>query len=49
MTGRSSEKASASYAGPVHDVHGVSTRIKYDPNLNPPFVILTSMPEPWSE
>ncbi|WP_371594514.1 hypothetical protein [Streptomyces virginiae] len=23
----------------------MSTRIKYDPNLNPPFVILTSMPE----
>ncbi|MFE5807347.1 RNase A-like domain-containing protein [Streptomyces sp. NPDC056491] len=45
VTGRTSEKASASYAGPVHDAHGVSTRIKYDPNLNPPFVILTSMPE----
>ncbi|MFB7176829.1 RNase A-like domain-containing protein [Streptomyces sp. NPDC056257] len=25
--------------------HGVSTRVKYDPNLNPPFVVLTSMPE----
>ncbi|MFJ9344745.1 RNase A-like domain-containing protein [Streptomyces sp. NPDC101733] len=45
VTGRTSEKESASYAGPVHDAHGVSTRIKYDPNLNPPFVILTSMPE----
>ncbi|MBT2467524.1 hypothetical protein J7E97_06485 [Streptomyces sp. ISL-66] len=30
---------------PVRDAHGVSTRIKYGPNLNPPFVVVTSMPE----
>ncbi len=45
VTGRTSEKVGPSQAGPVHDAHGVSTRLKYDPNLNPPFVVLTSMPE----
>lgn len=31
--------------GDARDAHGVSTRLKYDPNLNPPFVVFTSMPE----
>ncbi|MCY0925100.1 hypothetical protein OTB20_02555 [Streptomyces sp. H27-H1] len=30
---------------PVQDTHGVTTRLKYDPNLNPPFVVYTSAPE----
>ncbi|WP_433571207.1 RNase A-like domain-containing protein [Streptomyces sp. CA-251247] len=29
---------------PVTDAHGVSTRLKYDPDLDPPFVVVTSMP-----
>ncbi|MFD7258109.1 RNase A-like domain-containing protein [Streptomyces sp. NPDC059874] len=45
VTGRTSERLDATTAGPVRDAHGVSTRIKYDPNLNPPFVVVTSMPE----
>ncbi|MET9572993.1 RNase A-like domain-containing protein [Streptomyces virginiae] len=45
VTGRTSEQLDAFRPGPVHDAHGVSTRLKYDPNLNPPFVVLTSMPE----
>ncbi|MFD7557798.1 RNase A-like domain-containing protein [Streptomyces sp. NPDC059835] len=45
VTGRTSERLDATTAGPVRDAHGVSTRIKYDPNLNPPFVVITSMPE----
>ncbi|WP_371614040.1 RNase A-like domain-containing protein [Streptomyces sp. NBC_00454] len=45
VTGRTSERVGPSQAGPVHEAHGVSTRLKYDPNLNPPFVVLTSMPE----
>ncbi|WP_404959478.1 hypothetical protein [Streptomyces sp. 147326] len=32
-------------AGPVRDAHGVSTRLKYDASLNPPFIVATSMPE----
>ncbi|MFG2294121.1 RNase A-like domain-containing protein [Streptomyces sp. NPDC048603] len=45
VTGRSSKAVDDYNAGPVHDVYGVTTRLKYDPNLNPPFVILTSSPE----
>lgn len=30
---------------PVQDTHGVTTHLKYDPNLNPPFVVYTSAPE----
>ncbi|MFJ9666354.1 RNase A-like domain-containing protein [Streptomyces sp. NPDC101219] len=30
---------------PPQDAHGVSTVLKYEPNLDPPFVVLTSMPQ----
>ncbi|MFG2030382.1 RNase A-like domain-containing protein [Streptomyces sp. NPDC048825] len=30
---------------PVTDAHGVQTRLKYDASLNPPFVVVTSMPK----
>ncbi|MFD8664667.1 RNase A-like domain-containing protein [Streptomyces microflavus] len=30
---------------PARDTHGLTTRLKYDPNLNPPFVVHTSAPE----
>lgn len=30
---------------PAEDAHGVTTKLKYDPNLNPPFVVYTSAPE----
>ncbi|MGW7438808.1 RNase A-like domain-containing protein [Streptomyces sp. NPDC054849] len=30
---------------PAEDTHGVITKLKYDPNLNPPFVVYTSAPE----
>lgn len=30
---------------PVQDTHGVTTHLKYDPNLNPPVVVYTSAPE----
>ncbi|MCX4693879.1 RNase A-like domain-containing protein [Streptomyces sp. NBC_01408] len=30
---------------PAQDTHGVTSRLKYDPNLNPPFVVYTSAPE----
>ncbi|MDQ0958803.1 hypothetical protein QFZ66_002681 [Streptomyces sp. B4I13] len=30
---------------PPKDAHGVLTILKYDPSLDPPFVVLTSMPE----
>ncbi|MEU6861793.1 RNase A-like domain-containing protein [Streptomyces sp. NPDC046876] len=30
---------------PAANAYGVVTKLKYDPNLNPPFVILTSAPE----
>ncbi|WP_328393913.1 hypothetical protein OHS70_04595 [Streptomyces sp. NBC_00390] len=45
VTGRSSKAVDDFTAGPVQDVHGVTTRLKYDPNLDPPFVVLTSAPE----
>ncbi|MFG2718125.1 RNase A-like domain-containing protein [Streptomyces sp. NPDC048416] len=33
------------HATPVKDAHGVQTRLKYDPSLTPPFVVVTSMPQ----
>lgn len=30
---------------PPQDAHGVLTVLKYEPNLDPPFVVLTSMPQ----
>ncbi|MBZ9641960.1 RNase A-like domain-containing protein [Streptomyces sp. PSKA30] len=30
---------------PVTDAHGVQTRLKYDASLDPPFVVVTSMPK----
>ncbi|MFF0744293.1 RNase A-like domain-containing protein [Streptomyces sp. NPDC004111] len=30
---------------PARDTHGVTSRLKYDPSLNPPFVVYTSAPE----
>ncbi|WP_137234571.1 RNase A-like domain-containing protein [Streptomyces sp. BPSDS2] len=30
---------------PARDTHGLTTRLRYDPNLNPPFVVYTSAPE----
>ncbi|MFJ6662156.1 RNase A-like domain-containing protein [Streptomyces sp. NPDC091377] len=30
---------------PPRDAHGVSTVLKYEPSLDPPFVVLTSMPK----
>ncbi|MEV7615735.1 RNase A-like domain-containing protein [Streptomyces sp. NPDC089799] len=30
---------------PAENTHGVRTKLKYDPGLNPPFVVLTSQPE----
>jgi hypothetical protein len=44
VTGRTSEVVNGQ-ATPVTDAHGVATRLKYDPSLNPPFVVVTSMPE----
>ncbi|MFI5796478.1 RNase A-like domain-containing protein [Streptomyces sp. NPDC051677] len=32
-------------ATPPQDAHGVLTVLKYEPNLDPPFVVLTSMPQ----
>ncbi|MFJ2161558.1 MULTISPECIES: RNase A-like domain-containing protein [unclassified Streptomyces] len=43
VTGRTSRVVN-DQATPVTDAHGVSTRLKYDPNLDPPFVVVTSMP-----
>ncbi|SFF38209.1 RNase A-like domain-containing protein [Streptomyces mirabilis] len=44
VTGRTSRVVNGQ-ATPVVDAHGVATRLKYDPSLNPPFVVVTSMPE----
>ncbi|GHI90234.1 RNase A-like domain-containing protein [Streptomyces xanthophaeus] len=44
-TGRSSKAVDDFTAGPVQDVYGVTTKLKYDAGLDPPFVILTSAPE----
>ncbi|MFI8274489.1 RNase A-like domain-containing protein [Streptomyces sp. NPDC085929] len=30
---------------PAANTHGVTTKLRYDPNLNPPFVVYTSAPE----
>lgn len=44
VTGRTSRVVNGR-ATPVVDAHGVATRLTYDPGLNPPFVVVTSMPE----
>ena len=44
VTGRISDVVNGQ-AAPVRDAHGVATRLKYDPSLNPPFVVVTSMPK----
>lgn len=44
VTGRTSRVVNGQ-ATPVTDAHGVSTRLKYDPSLDPPFVVVTSMPD----
>lgn len=43
VTGRNSRVVN-DQATPVKDVYGVQTRLKWDPDLNPPFVVVTSMP-----
>ncbi|GHF57669.1 hypothetical protein GCM10010218_43850 [Streptomyces mashuensis] len=43
-TGRTSEVVNGR-ATPVKDAQGVATRLTYDPNLDPPFVVTTSMPK----
>ncbi|WP_327324033.1 hypothetical protein OG735_17105 [Streptomyces sp. NBC_01210] len=45
VTGRTSGQLDRTTPGPVEDAHGVTTRLKYDPNLDPPFVVFTSAPE----
>jgi hypothetical protein len=44
VTGRISRVVN-DQATSVTDAHGVATRLKYDPNLDPPFVVVTSMPQ----
>lgn len=44
-TGRTSKAVDDVTAGPVQDVYGVTTRLKYGAGLDPPFVVLTSAPE----
>ncbi|MFF3329162.1 RNase A-like domain-containing protein [Streptomyces sp. NPDC002888] len=44
VTGRTSV-VSGGQAGPVTDAYGVQTRLKYDASLDPPFVVVTSMPK----
>jgi hypothetical protein len=43
VTGRTSRVVDG-HPTPVTDAHGVATRLKYEPSLNPPFVVVTSMP-----
>ncbi|MBT2442624.1 hypothetical protein J7E93_21440 [Streptomyces sp. ISL-36] len=45
VTGRTSQRLDDHTPAPVKNAYGVSTRLKYDPNLDPPFVVLTSAPE----
>jgi hypothetical protein len=44
VTGRTSRVVNGQ-ATPVTDAHGVQTRLSYDPSLDPPFVVVTSMPK----
>ncbi|MGW2585853.1 RNase A-like domain-containing protein [Streptomyces virginiae] len=44
VTGRTSRGVN-NVPMPVEDAKGVRTRLQYDPNLNPPFVVHTSSPE----
>ncbi|MEH0575255.1 hypothetical protein QBA54_12320 [Streptomyces sp. B21-108] len=44
VTGRTSRVVNG-HATPVTDAHGVQTRLTYDPSLDPPFVVVTSMPK----
>lgn len=46
VTGRTvGADAESNTIDPAEDAYGVSTKLKYDPNLNPPFVVYTSAPE----
>lgn len=48
VTGRSTSRADYDAHGlqaPAHDVHGVKVTLKYVQGLDPPFIVLTSMPE----
>lgn len=44
VTGRTAQVVS-DHPTPPKDAHGVSTVLKYEPNLRPPFVVYTSMPK----
>ncbi|MER5226748.1 RNase A-like domain-containing protein [Streptomyces flaveus] len=44
VTGRTAQVVN-DHSTPPQDAHGVSTVLKYEPNLDPPFVVLTSMPQ----
>ncbi|WP_405442298.1 RNase A-like domain-containing protein [Streptomyces niveus] len=44
VTGRTSNVVGGQ-ATPVTDAQGVQTRLKWDPSLNPPFTVVTSMPK----
>ncbi|MET8169750.1 RNase A-like domain-containing protein [Streptomyces sp. NPDC005329] len=44
VTGRTAPVVGGSPTSPK-DAHGVLTILRYDPSLDPPFVVLTSMPE----
>ncbi|MFI1162456.1 RNase A-like domain-containing protein [Streptomyces sp. NPDC020801] len=44
VTGRTSVVVGG-HPTPVTDAYGVQTRLKYDGSLNPPFVVVTSMPK----
>ncbi len=44
MTGRTAEVVN-NHPTPPKDAHGVLTVLKYEPSLDPPFVVLTSMPQ----
>ncbi|MFI7294096.1 RNase A-like domain-containing protein [Streptomyces sp. NPDC050121] len=44
VTGRTSRMVNGQ-AGPVTDAHGVATRLRYDAGLDPPFIVVTSMPK----
>ncbi|MGA4842431.1 RNase A-like domain-containing protein [Streptomyces sp. G45] len=44
VTGRTAPVVNG-HPTPPKDAHGVSTVLKYEPSLDPPFVVLTSMPK----
>ncbi|MGV4985045.1 RNase A-like domain-containing protein [Streptomyces sp. NRAIS4] len=44
VTGRTAQVVN-DHPTPPKDAHGVSTVLKYEPNLDPPFVVYTSMPQ----